>query len=234
MTDNHAHTAQLIRENLDAVRTRIARASEKSGRLEADVTLVAVSKTWPADVVQVAVDVGVTTLGENRVQEGQIKVPVIRGDVTWHLVGHLQRNKARTAVALFDTIQSVDSVRLARELSKNATSADRTVRVLVQVNTSAEATKSGLSPDEAIDVAVEIADMDGLRVDGLMTIATLTENPSEVRRCFTKLRDLKDQLCAHIEAPHLSMGMTADYEAAIEEGATIVRIGTGIFGRRTA
>ncbi len=194
------------------------------------------SKTWPVEVVQAAVEAGASVLGENRVQEGQAKIPAVEGDVIWHLVGHLQRNKAKVAVELFDVIQSVDSLRLAYALSRHVEDRDGDLPILVQVNTSAEASKSGLSPEETADAVSEIAAIDGLRVDGLMTIATLSDDEGETRRCFGCLRDLRDRLVgdAVSSALQLSMGMTGDFEAAIEEGATIVRIGTAIFGQRAA
>lgn len=235
MTNDPQQRVSTIRDNLQKVQERVVAAAERSGRSSDEITVVTVSKTWPIDVVQSAVDAGATVLGENRVQEGQAKIPEIKGDLTWHLVGHLQRNKARIAIELFDVIQSVDSVRLARTLSSHVADRDGDLSVLVQVNTSGESTKSGLDPNEAVDVAAEIATLDGLRVDGLMTIATLSDDEREARRCFGALRDMRDRLAAEArsEPLQLSMGMTGDFEIAIEEGATIVRIGTAIFGQRT-
>lgn len=227
--DHDALVAHL-KGNLDAVRDRIEAATERSGRSAGSVTLVAVSKTWPGENVQAAIDAGATTLGENRIQEAQAKIPGLSGDPTWHLVGHLQRNKAKAAVELFDVVQSVDSVRLASALSRHASESGRDLSVLVQVNTSHEGSKSGFEPEETHDAVSEVAELPGLRVAGLMTIATFTGDEAEVRRCFKVLRKLKDGLPTKV--PELSMGMTGDFEAAIEEGATVVRIGTAIFGQR--
>ena len=235
MISNHEQRVNAIRDNLQNVQERVAKAAERSGRSSCEITVVAVSKTWPSDVVQSAVEAGATVLGENRVQEGQAKIPMIKGDLTWHLVGHLQRNKAKVAVDLFDVIQSVDSLRLARALSNHVAERESDLPILVQVNTSGESSKSGLDPDEALDVAAEIGALEGLRVDGLMTIATLSDDEGEAHRCFSVLRDVRDNLSSDTrsEPLQLSMGMTGDFEIAIEEGATIVRIGTAIFGQRT-
>lgn len=233
MTSDHEKRVAEIRENLDSVRERVARAADRSGRTGDEVTVIAVSKTWPVDVVQAAVDAGVTELGENRVQEGQAKIPAVTGSPTWHLVGHLQRNKARVAVELFDAIQSVDSLRLARTLSNHTKDLASDLPILVQVNTSGETSKSGFDPSETVDAVSEISTLEGLRVDGLMTIANLSDDEAEARRCFSTLRDLATGLTVESDGgPELSMGMSGDFEAAIEEGATIVRVGTAIFGQR--
>ena len=222
-----------IRANLAVVKERLSTSAAQSGRAEEDVTLVVVSKTWPAEIVQAAVEAGANTLGENRVQEAQSKIPDVQGARSWHLIGHLQRNKAKVAVGLFDTIQSVDSHRLAKEISKHAEAANKEVAIHLQVNTSGEASKFGLSPEDLETLADEVHTLPGIRVEGLMTIATHTVDETTVRSCFSHLRDLRDRVCAtHPGVRALSMGMTSDFEMAIEEGATHVRVGTAIFGQR--
>lgn len=223
-----------ISDNLERVRDRVASAAQRSGRPEDAVQLVAVSKTWPTPVVQAAVDAGAHLLGENRVQEAQTKVPEVTGDPVWHLVGHLQRNKAKVAIELFDVIQSVDSARLARELGKQAVAAGKEVSVYLQVNTSGEASKFGVEPEALPELADQASSIDGLLVDGLMTIAAHTNDQDIVRRCFVQLRELRDRVSKdHPSIRELSMGMSGDYEMAIEEGATVVRVGTAIFGQRS-
>ncbi len=222
-----------IGHNLEVVQARVSEASGRSGRPSSDVLVVAVSKTWPAEIVQCAVDSGACRLGENRVQEAQAKVSAISGSPSWHLVGHLQRNKARIAVDLFDVIQSVDSLRLAKEIGKHASNAGKEVAIHLQVNTSGEANKFGVDPSDLSELADSVADIGGLSLEGLMTIAAHTDDREAVRRCFVMLRELRDNLAAdHESICHLSMGMTGDFEMAIEEGATIVRVGTAIFGVR--
>ena len=223
-----------IRENLDLVRERIASAATRADRSVDDVLLVTVSKTWPSEIVQAAVEVGACTLGENRVQEAQTKVPEVDGNPAWHLVGHLQRNKAKIAVELFDTIQSVDSVRLAREIGKHAVAAGKEVAIQLQVNTSGEASKFGVAPDDLRALVDEVTSIDGVVIEGLMTIAAHTDEEAAVRGCFTRLRELRDHVSqTHQSVKHLSMGMSGDFEVAIEEGSTVVRVGTAIFGQRS-
>ena len=220
-----------ISENLKRVQDRIAKATRRSGRATDEITLIAVTKTWPAAVVQRAVAAGAWVLGESRVQEAQHKVNAVTGPVSWHLVGHLQRNKVKIALPLFDLIHSVDTLRLANELSRQAVRQNTAVRVLVQVNTSGEASKFGAPPCEAIDLVGQVDELAGIDVAGLMTIGT--PDPNAVRTNFVALRELRDRIARHM--PHvaaLSMGMTGDFEVAIEEGATMVRVGTAIFGQR--
>lgn len=227
----------VIADQFKQVHERVGHAAVRSGRSEQDVTLIAVSKTWPVSVVQEAVDAGALHLGENRVQEGQEKVGQILGDVTWHLIGHLQRNKVKVALSVFDLIHSVDSVRLAREMSKQALQSGQVVPVLVQVNTSGEASQFGIAPDEAVDFVGQIADLEGIRIQGLMTIGAFLPDPNDVRPCFVTLRNVKERIVAaqfeSVSMETLSMGMTNDFEVAIEEGATMVRVGTAIFGSRS-
>jgi pyridoxal phosphate enzyme (YggS family) len=211
-------------------------AADRALRDPADVTLVAVTKTVPAAKVVEAIEAGVTAVGENRVQEAERKFAEIDLPVEKHLVGHLQTNKVRDALSLFDLIQSVDSVRLAREVSARADAAGVEAKVLVEVNTSGEGTKNGLPPDEAAGAVAQMAGLPGLRVMGLMTVGALVRDPEDVRPCFRRLRALRDEIeervIPGVSMTHLSMGMTNDFEVAIEEGATIVRIGRAIFGER--
>jgi pyridoxal phosphate enzyme (YggS family) len=215
-----------IAERLALVHQRVARAAERAGRSPAEVTVVAASKSFPAQAIEEAAAAGIAHIGENRVQEAAAKIPSLRHlPVTWHLVGHLQTNKAKTALELFDIIQSVDSLHLAEALSRRA---QRPVPVLLEVNVAGEASKFGFSPQETLQAAESVARLPHLNVIGLMTIAPLVSDPEEVRPVFRELRRLRDTL----GLPQLSMGMTDDFEVAIEEGATIVRIGRAIFGER--
>ena len=225
-----------IADNLKRVQERIAEATGRAGRPPGAVTLVAVSKSQPVEAIQAAVAAGVETLGENRVQEAQAKAGAVGGAVAWHLVGHLQRNKVKAALGLFDMIQSVDSLRLAQEVGKRAALVGQKARVLLQVNTSGSDSQFGVEPDAALDLVGEVAEVEGVGVEGLMTIGLFLPNPEDVRPCFVRLRELRDRIAGAglpgVSTEHLSMGMTGDFEVAIEEGATMVRIGTAIFGER--
>jgi pyridoxal phosphate enzyme (YggS family) len=218
------------------VRERIAAALKRSGRGAEAVTIVAVTKTYPASAVVAARDAGLTDVGENRVQELAEKVEVVGRDaVTWHLIGHLQRNKARRALPTFDLLHSLDTVRLARELSDGAVAAGTTVRALVQVNAAREESKSGLAPEALVDALGEICSLPGLQVEGLMTMAPFTEEEAVIRRAFADTRALRDEAARQLPAfrgRELSMGMSNDYEIAVEEGSTLVRLGTVLFGAR--
>jgi hypothetical protein len=210
------------------VQERIAAACDRAGRSPDEVTIIAVSKGFPAAFVEEAVRAGLADIGENRVQEAQSKIDALseRGvRPRWHLVGHLQTNKVRTALALFDIIHSVDSLRLAEVVDRHAT---RPVPVLIEVNVAGEATKYGFAPDAVATAREKIASLPRLEVHGLMTVAPLVSDPQDARPVFRRLRDLRDALGLR----HLSMGMTDDFEVAIEEGATMVRIGRAIFGPR--
>ncbi len=220
-----------IAENLAAVRARISAAASRAGRNAADVQLVVVSKTHPPEIVREAIAAGATVLGESRIQEAKAKIPEMPGKVQWHFIGHLQTNKAREAVDLFHTIQSVDSARLAGELDKFAGQASRRLAVLLECNVSGESTKFGFKPDEIMEALAGLNKLSRLDIQGLMTMAPFFEDPQEARPTFRALRELRDRLQARhgIPLPTLSMGMTNDFEAAIEEGATMVRIGTAIF-----
>jgi hypothetical protein len=217
-----------IEANVREVQRRIARACERSHRSPGEITLVVVTKEVGISAIRAAFDCGLRDFGENRVQEAEDKIGQLsdlKPDVTWHMVGHLQSNKAKTAVELFDVIHSVDSVKLAEILSRRA---EKTLPVLLQANVSGEATKSGFAVNEIAVVVEEIRQLPNLRLVGLMTIAPLAAETEEVRPVFRKLRELRDSL----RLEHLSMGMTDDFEVAIEEGATMLRIGRAIFGDR--
>lgn len=220
--------------NVAQVRARIAAAANRNGRRAEDVSLVAVSKTVDAARVREAAAVGLRSFGENRVQEARDKVAGVP-DVSWHLIGSLQRNKVKEAVRLFTVIESVDSEALAEELSRRAGQQERAVDVLVQVNIAREPQKHGASPEEAAAVVRRTAALPGLKLRGLMTIAPAASDPDEARPVFRALRELRERLqdSAGLALPELSMGMTDDFEVAIEEGATMVRIGRAIFADRS-
>jgi pyridoxal phosphate enzyme (YggS family) len=225
-----------IRENIRRVRGEIADICAREGRSPDDVEVVGVTKFVPVDKIQQAVDAGLTVMGENRVQEASKKIPAVSGDVTWHMIGHLQRNKVKLAVWLFDMIQSVDSIEVAAEIDKRCSEAGRTMDVLIEVKTAPEETKFGVGPSEAVDLMHRISKLDNVGVKGLMTIGTFTDDEGEVRRCFRELRRLSEKTAAlslaGVEMRYLSMGMSSDFGIAIEEGSNMVRIGTAIFGTR--
>jgi pyridoxal phosphate enzyme (YggS family) len=226
-----------IARNWAEVQRRAAAAAERAGRAPGEVTVVAASKTFPAEVLREAYGAGVREFGENYVQEALEKLPELPADVCWHLIGHLQSNKARQVAGRFGLIHSVDSVHLARELDKQAAKAGSRQDVLVQVNIADEETKSGLAPDEVLDAVGEVAQLAHLRVRGLMTIGPMVTNAEDARPVFAQLRELRDRAQSRLpDLPlrELSMGMTGDFETAIEEGATLVRVGRAIFGERPA
>ena len=216
-----------IRDNVLAVEDRIARACVRAGRSREDVTLVGVSKTFPADLIDEAIAAGIGEVGENRVQEARDKKPLVRGSARWHLIGHLQTNKAKDAVKLFDVIQAVDSLDLAEKLARAAEAQGRRQDVMLQVNIGDEAQKSGIAPSDVDSIAKQVAVLVSLRVIGLMAIPPVAV-PDESRPYFRELRSMRDALGLQ----HLSMGMSEDFEAAIEEGSTMIRIGRAIFGSR--
>ena len=229
-----------IKSNLIKVRERIAQAAKRSGRTPEAIQLVAVSKTVPTEKIIAAVDAGITDIGENRVQEAVQKHQAVNSlfkTIKWHLVGHLQRNKVRQALEIFDMIHSVDSFRLMDAIEKRAAQMDKVVDVLVEVNTSGEATKYGIKPEEIVHFMERTSQYEHLRIRGLMTIGLFSDDPEATRLCFQQLRTLRDKVAnlnlPRIEMKYLSMGMTNDFEVAIEEGSNIVRIGTAIFGART-
>jgi len=220
-----------IAERVEAVRLRIAAACQRSGRSPEEVTVVAVTKGFPPEAVREGFAAGLNQFGENRVQEAQVKLPLLAGLAprpTWHMVGHLQTNKVKTVLSLFDIIQSVDSFHLAQEISRRAPQSVR-VPVLLEVNVAGEAAKYGFSPDELPAAAGQVRDLPGLEVRGLMTVAPMAADPEEARPVFRRLRSLAESL----DLRELSMGMSDDFEVAVEEGATIVRVGRAIFGERS-
>lgn len=226
-----------IRENLVRIQDRIAAAATRAGRDPASIALVAVSKTKPVSLIVEAIDAGITDIGENRVQEAQSKHPQIDRPVKWHLVGHLQRNKVKQALQIFDLIHSVDSSRLLAEIDRRSAESNRTTDVLIQVNTSAEPSKYGLEPDQTLNFIESTSPHTHVRIKGLMTIGAFLPDPEAVRPMFALLRQLREKIIAqqfpNVEMDTLSMGMTNDFEVAIEEGANLIRVGTAIFGERT-
>jgi pyridoxal phosphate enzyme (YggS family) len=226
-----------LKQRLEDIRERIRRAAESCNRDPDSIRLVAVSKTVPAETVKEAIEAGATILGENYVQEAREKFDaLVHYPVSWHFIGHLQSNKAKYAVRLFDLIHSVDSLKLARALDKEAKKVDKIQPILVQVNISGEDTKSGISAEDAAGLISEISHLKNLSINGLMTMPPYFYQPEKVRPYFAALRELRDQIqkqsLPSVSPAELSMGMTGDFEAAIEEGATLVRIGTAIFGER--
>lgn len=224
-----------INGNLIEVRHRISDACRSAGRAQSKVTLMAVSKTQPPEAVEAALAAGLTLFGENRVQEAGEKVERFRAKSRWELIGHLQTNKARQAVALFDRIQSVDRLKLVQVLSRLATEMGRErLSILLQVNAGEDPAKYGCAVEEAPWLVEAILSHANLALEGLMTIAPLDQDEAVARRCFARLRELRDALEPQfgIELPVLSMGMTGDLEAAIAEGSTLVRVGTALFGSR--
>ena len=226
-----------IATNLAAVRRRIADAAHRAGRDPDEVTLVAVSKTVDEARIRAAYAAGQHHFGENRVQEAEDKIATLSNlaEAHWHLVGHLQTNKVRVALRMFEVIQSVDSLHLAQAISRQATAQGRVVPVLLEVNVAGEATKFGFRGTDLPGAAAEIVALPNIAVKGLMTVAPLVSDPKQVRPVFRALRMMRDTLRRTVPQsnwPHLSMGMTDDFEVAVEEGATIVRIGRAIFGAR--
>jgi len=225
-----------IAENIAGIRRRLNAAAVRAGRDPESIRLMAVSKTVEPDRVRQAIDAGITLLGENYVQEAREKIPVIGHGVEWHMIGHLQTNKAKYVVTLFDWIHSVDRLELAQELAKRAGQNGRTLNILIEVNVSGEASKSGAEPSGVLELVRQTAALPHLRVRGLMTMPPYSDEPETSRPYFQSLRGLRDEIRAaaipHIAMNELSMGMTDDFEVAVEEGATIVRVGRAIFGER--
>ncbi|MCD7778916.1 MAG: YggS family pyridoxal phosphate-dependent enzyme [Clostridiales bacterium] len=224
------------RENLEEIRQNIKTAAKKAGRRPEDIILLGVTKTVDCERIQQLVDLGVKELGENRVQELMSKINVIKGDVNWHLIGSLQTNKVKYIIGRVKLIHSVDSVHLAEEISRRSLKAGLVTDILLEVNAAREESKHGFDPSELYEVLEKLREFRGIRVKGLMTVAPYDENPENNRVYFKKMRelfvDIKAKNCDNIDMTFLSMGMTNDYTVAIEEGADIVRIGTGIFGAR--
>jgi len=225
-----------VAANLRVIQQRVAEAAERSARRAEDVTILGAAKKVPPDRVNCAIEAGLRAVGENYVQEAQDKLPLLRGPVSLHFIGHLQVNKARHAVQLFDVVQSVDSVRLAQELDKRAAAVGKTLEVLIEVNLGGEETKSGVPPAELRALAAQVAPLANLNVRGLMCMPPFSADPEQSRPFFRRLRALAEEVGAagipRVSMDQLSMGMTHDYPLAVEEGATLVRVGTGLFGPR--
>ena len=224
-----------LETSLKAVQQRIEAACWRAGREPASVTLVAVTKGQPPEVVCAAAELGLSLFGENKVQEAKAKIPQCPSRLHWHMIGHLQTNKCRDAVGLFEMLQSVDSLYLAEELNRRAEQAARTMPVLLEVNAVGEASKFGCRPDQLLADLASINALPRLEIHGLMTVPPWALDPEKARPVFRQMRELKDRCEQLLGAPlpHLSMGMTGDFEVAIEEGATLVRIGTALFGARS-
>lgn len=224
-----------IKENLIRCLEQIERAAVKSGKKGSDITLVAVTKMVDPARINEGIEAGIKIIGENKVQEAQAKKAFVK-PVTWHMVGHLQTNKTKQALTLFDMIQSVDSLHLAKEISKYCQNLHKNMPILIEVNTSGEPTKFGCKPQDTVSLVSEISQLPGLQVKGLMTIGAFTSEKEKIRSCFILLRQLFEKIVdlklSSVDMGILSMGMSSDFELAIEEGATMVRLGTAIFGER--
>ncbi|HEV7926768.1 MAG TPA: YggS family pyridoxal phosphate-dependent enzyme [Verrucomicrobiae bacterium] len=222
--------------NLDQVRKRIAAACARSGRQAESVTLVTVSKGQPAEVVCVAAELGLSIFGESKVQEAKAKISLCPNRLSWHLIGHLQSNKCRDAVHFFAMIQSVDSLALAQEINRWAEKSAKTMPVLIEVNVAGESSKFGYAPEKVLAEVKEINKLPRIELHGLMTVAPFAQAAEKVRPVFARLRELKGQCEDLLGAPlpHLSMGMSGDFEVAVEEGATMIRLGSAVLGARAA
>jgi PLP dependent protein len=224
-----------LAENLEAIQRRIKTACDRSDREPNSVTLLAVTKSQPPEVVAAAAELGLNFFGENKIQEAKAKIPLCPGKLRWHFIGHLQSNKCRDAVELFEMVQSVDSLPLALEINKRCEQAAKTMPVLLEVNVAVEASKFGCKPERLPAELKEMNALSRLEIRGLMTVPPWNPEPEKARPHFRRLRELKMRCEQVVGAPlpHLSMGMSGDFEVAIEEGATIVRIGTALFGPRS-
>ena len=226
----------MVAENIHNVRRRITSACERAGRTPDDVTLIAVTKTFTHEQIREAVTAGVVDLGENYVQEFQQKhAALAQENIRWHFIGHLQSNKVKHLVGLTHLIHSVDSLRVGKEISRRVANGGHTMSVLVEVNTTGEQTKSGVAPEAASSLVKNLKRLPNMNVEGLVTIGPFLPDPEQSRPAFRMLYDVREKIQNNdgISLPHLSMGMTNDFEIAIEEGSTLVRIGTAIFGKRT-
>jgi len=223
-----------IAENLERVREQIAQAAARAGRVAEEIELVAITKTHPAEKVREAIEAGQALFGESRVQEARAKIPELPSNLRWHFVGHLQKNKIRHALPLFEMIHSVDSLNVAQDINRIAGEQGMHPRVLLEVNVAGEGSKFGFSPDKLRDQMEELLALPRLSILGLMTIPPLAEEAEASRKYFVQLRELRDRLQTefHVDLAQLSMGMTEDFAVAVEEGATLVRVGTAIFGQR--
>ena len=226
-----------IKENFDNIEERIQMACDKSGRDRSEIKLIAVSKFVESDVMNASINYGVVALGESKVQEIRRKYENVKDGVEWHLIGHLQTNKVKYIIDKVDIIHSVDSLRLAEEISKRATQHGKVIKILVQVDAADEESKFGMKKNEVKNLVVEISKLPNIIVNGLMFIAPYVENSENIRKYFVDMKEIFDEIkynsnSENIQMEHLSMGMTNDFEIAIEEGATLIRVGTGIYGKR--
>ena len=226
-----------IQENLAGIRQRIVEAASRAGRDPDAVTLVAVSKKKPVTLIQEAVACGQLVFGENYLQESQEKIPALPSDIHWHFIGHIQSNKAKIVAELFDVVETVDRIKVARALEKHLAAIDKKMSVLIQVNIGREHQKSGVLPEDTAKLLEEIAGYEHLKVKGLMAMPPFFDDPEDVRPYFAEMRKLSEELqgkgvLGSGGAVELSMGMSGDFEVAIEEGATMVRVGTALFGQR--
>ena len=226
----------MVTESLKEVEKKVEEACKRAGRERSEVTLIAVSKTKPVEMLQEVYDTGVRDFGENKVQELSDKYDVLPKNIRWHMIGHLQRNKVKYLIGKTVLIHSVDSLRLAEQIEHEAAKADTIMNVLIEVNVAGVESKFGTTCNEAIELVRAVAALKHVKIKGLMTIAPFTDNPEDNRIYFKKLKqlsvDIKSKNIDNVDMDELSMGMTGDYEVAIEEGATMVRVGTGIFGER--
>lgn len=225
---------ETIKNNLKIIKEKIKKATLKANRYPEEIKLVAVTKTATIEQIKEAISAGVKIIGENKVQEAKEKYHILSTDIEWHLVGHLQTNKVKYAIEIFDCIHSVDSIKLAEEIDKRSLQFGKTTNVLVEVNVSGEETKYGIKPEKVEPFLKETSEFSRIRVRGLMTIAPMAEDKEDVRPYFRKLRELSEEIKSknlkNVKMDYLSMGMTEDFEVAIEEGANMIRIGRGIFG----
>lgn len=225
-----------VRDNIKKIRDNIAEAALRSGRTASDIRLMAVTKTVDDERIMEAIEAGIDIIGENYVQEARRKIEKMGKNVEWHMIGHLQSKKSKYAVRFFDMIHSVDRIKLAGELDKRSNMAECLTKILIEVNISGEETKSGVKKEDAITLVKDISTLENLSVQGLMTMPPWFDDPEDARPYFVTLRELRDRIVEenipNVEMNELSMGMSGDYQVAVEEGATIVRIGTSIFGER--
>lgn len=226
----------MLKDNFEEVEKKIQAACDRSGRRREDITLIAVSKTKPVDMLKEAYDFGTRIFGENKVQEITEKYDALPRDISWHMIGHLQRNKVKYIIDKVDMIHSVDSLRLAETIEKEAAKKDLIIKILIEVNVAKEESKFGVMPEKVEELVSQVSQLPHIRICGLMTIAPFVENPEENRIYFNRLRniavDIERKKSDNVIMSILSMGMTNDYEVAIEEGSTMVRVGTGLFGAR--
>ncbi len=224
----------MIVQNLNIVEEKILEKCSKAGRNRSEIRLIAVSKTQPVEVINLAIEAGLKDFGENKAQELKEKADAVSGKIFWHFIGHLQTNKVKYIINTSEYIHSVDSLKLAEEISKRAETINKNQKILLEINTSNEASKFGLKKEsEILNIAEFCETRKNLNLIGLMTMAPLTKDVRIIRNCFSRLRELKEKLNARgLKLSELSMGMTNDYEIAVEEGATMLRIGTAIFGKR--